>query len=153
MEKLKVLIAEDHAITSKLLARMLSSSGKIEIVGVVSDGASVLQAIPETKPDLILLDISLPFVDGLQVMESLKNQNHDMKILVLSGHSEAWIIRKSMDLGAAGYLSKSVSITEVIDAILTISNGDLYFDKTSMDSILKFESAEQVEVSSLISSN
>ncbi len=137
MKKLKVLVAEDHSVTAKLLARMLSSSEMIEVVGVVSDGAEVLKSIDEKEIDLILLDISLPFVDGIQVMEKLNKMNKDIKILVLSGHSESWIIKKSMELGASGYLTKSVSINEVIDAILAINRGESYLDKNSLESILE----------------
>jgi len=141
MGKMKVLIAEDHHVTAKLLSRMLSSSEQLEIVGVVADGEQVLKAIDDKEIDLILLDITLPFIDGIQVMEKLAKMNSDIKVLVLSAHSESWIIRKSIELGASGYLTKSVTINEVIDAVLAINRGESYFNKNSLEALLNDKSS------------
>lgn len=143
MKKLKVLIAEDHAITAKLLSRMLDNSKEIQVVGIASNGYEVLDMVKKKEVDLILLDIMMPFLDGLQVMDKLfKNPATDkIKILVLSVHDEGWIIQKSMAMGASGYISKMVPIGEVIEAIVSVSKGKQYLDAGSLRSLIEAKAA------------
>ena len=136
MNSMNVLIAEDHAITAKLLARMLSRSANINVVGVVSNGMGVMKMAAEKDIDVVLLDITMPYLDGMQTMDQLFKSYPNIKVLILSGHTESWIIEKSLKLGASGYLTKQVDTNEVIEAITTVYNGENYLDDTSLHAII-----------------
>jgi len=136
MNPMNVLIAEDHAITAKLLARMLSRSEDINVVGVVSNGLGVLKMVAEKEVDIVLLDLSMPYLDGIQTMDRLFKDYPKIKVLVLSGHTESWMIEKSLKLGASGYLTKQVDTAEVIEALVTVQRGDNYLDETSLHAIV-----------------
>lgn len=136
MNSMNVLIAEDHAITAKLLARMLSRSGNINVVGIVSNGMGVMKMAAEKDIDVVLLDITMPYLDGMQTMDQLFKLYPNIKVLILSGHTESWIIEKSLKLGASGYLTKQVDTNEVIEAITTVYNGENYLDSTSLHTLI-----------------
>ncbi len=136
MNSMNLLIAEDHAITAKLLAKMLSRNEHINVVGVVSNGMGVIKMVAEKDVDVILLDIEMPYLDGLQTMDLLMKNHPNIKVLVLSGHTESWIIEKSLKLGASGYITKQVDTNEVIEALFAVYKGDSYLDETSLHSII-----------------
>ncbi len=136
IENIKILIAEDHAITAKLLNRVLSRSGKIEVVGIARDGNEVIRMAETMDPDVILLDITMPYVDGITAMDRIFSVKPDVKVLILSGHTEAWVIKKSLNAGAAGYLTKQVDLELIIDAITTVHHGGSYLDRYCLISIL-----------------
>jgi len=136
MSTIKVLIAEDHTLTAKLLARMLSRSERIEVIDVVYNGIGVLKVVQQKAVDVILLDITMPYLDGLQTMNKILTDNPNIKILILSGHTEGWIIEKSLKLGASGYLTKQVDVDEIVDAIIKVHSGENYLDDTSLHSIV-----------------
>ena len=106
------------------------------------NGKEVLEYESTNLVDVILLDITMPIIDGLEVMERLFNKNSHSKILVLSGHTEGWVIEKSIKLGAAGYLTKRVDMNEIITAITTVYNGDNYIDESSLSVILQTNGAK-----------
>ncbi|MFW5662224.1 MAG: response regulator, partial [Bacteroidota bacterium] len=84
----------------------------------------------------ILMDINMPYLDGIQAMDAIFRVNSLVRILVLSGHTEAWVIRHSLNSGASGYLTKKVSQVEIIDAIMAVHEGGAYLDMMSLDVIL-----------------
>jgi DNA-binding NarL/FixJ family response regulator len=145
MNSMNVLIAEDHAITAKLLARMLSRSSNINVVGVVSNGMGVMKMVAEKPVDIILMDITMPYLDGMQTMDQLFKKHPKVKVLILSGHTESWVIEKSLKLGASGYLTKQVDTNEVIEAITTVYNGENYLDDTSLHAIVHSRSIKKDE--------
>ena len=133
---MNVLIAEDHTITAKLLSKMLSKYKYINVIGIASDGREVLELEAKNKVDVLLLDITMPVIDGLEVMERLFDKNSKVKILILSAHSEGWIIEKSLRLGASGYLTKKVDMNEIIEAIISVHNGVNYMDDNSLIALI-----------------
>jgi two-component system nitrate/nitrite response regulator NarL len=137
MTPLKVLIAEDHAITAKLLARMIGDSPDIEVVGIANNGVETIEFIINHDVDIILLDLTMPIMDVFQVMEIIFKTNPKIRALVLSGHSEPQIIQRSLDFGASGYLIKTVSIEEVISALITINKGENYIDEESLRTLIE----------------
>ena len=137
MNKIDVLIAEDHSLTAKLLARMLGKKKNINIVDIASDGNEVLSIVDVKKVDIILLDLSMPFLDGIQTMVLLFKKNVNIKVIVLSGHTEGKLIHRSVESGASGYLTKTVDMNEILDALVTVYEGGTYFDEISMESISK----------------
>lgn len=101
----------------------------IEIVSEASNGMHALSEIQKTQPDLIITDLSMPGLDGFELIELVANKFPQIKILVLTMHGERAYVQKAIDLGISGYLLKDVSIDELIDAINAVLEGDFYFCK------------------------
>ncbi len=135
MDKIKVLIADDHNMVAKLINHMLKASNEIEVVSVVNDGNEVLKTVNKMDVDVILLDIDMPSLDGMQTMLRVQKKFPDIKIIMLSHHAEPWVIQKSIESGASGYLTKYAESHEVIDAVLTIHKGGKYFCKTALQTL------------------
>lgn len=134
--RMKILIAEDHGLTAKLLSSLLAQNDRIEIIGVVGDGQQVLRAVDRYLIDIVLLDLSMPVLDGLQTMKKLFEKTAEVKVLVLSGHSDSRFIEKSLSLGASGYVTKKVDTNELIQALITVHSGGNYLDKASLDALV-----------------
>jgi DNA-binding NarL/FixJ family response regulator len=133
---MRVLIAEDHMITARLLEKMLKADTDLDIVGVATNGKEVIKMVQEQVVDIILMDINMPFLDGLHAMEKISYINPNIKIIVISGYTEAWIIKFSISSGAQGYLSKRVNVSEIIEAIDVVRNGGTYLDELSLNAIV-----------------
>lgn len=130
-----VLIAEDHTLTAHLLAKMLSKNEDINVIGIVSDGFKVIEVVTQKEIDICLLDISMPNLDGLKTLKALSRKKNKAKFLILSAHTENWIIEKAMKLGASGYLTKKADMDEVIRALYAVYSGEKYFDSFALASI------------------
>jgi DNA-binding NarL/FixJ family response regulator len=133
----KVLIAEDFSLTAKILAKMLNNSEFIEVAAVIDNGLEVMDYLLKNYIDLLLLDITLPKFSGIQILEKLIEERLDLKVLVLSANTDHKIIRKALDLGAVGYLTKSVCISEVIDAIHAVIRGETYIDNNALQILIE----------------
>jgi DNA-binding NarL/FixJ family response regulator len=137
---IKVLIAEDHTLTAKLLENMLNDTNDVSVIGTVSNGYSVLDLAERNQIDVCLLDISMPYFDGIQTLEVLSKKFPEIKVLILTGHTESWIIEKSFNLGAQGFLTKHVDMKEVVSALNKVVNGEYYLDKASRNSLINSSS-------------
>ena len=135
MDTIKVLIADDHNMVAKLINHMLKPSDEIEVVALVNDGNEVLEKAEEIDIDVMLLDIDMPSLDGIQTMIRVLKKHPETKAIILSHHSEPWVIQKSMESGASGYLTKYAESHEVIDAIMTVHQGGKYFCKTTLQKL------------------
>jgi PAS domain S-box-containing protein len=131
----KVLIAEDHNLTAKLLKVMLLNSMIVDVVGVVTSGLDLFEKLLEQKAEILLLDLVMPEFDGIHSIEKICEQFPRLKIIILSAHTEAWLIQKALSSGALGYLTKYADSDEVIEAIKTVSQGRNYLCKTTLNSI------------------
>lgn len=129
----KVLLAEDHKITAKLITAIIEHSGTCKIVGIAENGREVIEMARNSELDIIIMDINMPFVDGISAMEEIFSFHKDIKIIVLSSHTEAWIIKKSINVGASGYVTKMTDLDSIIEAIMTVYNGGAYLDPISMN--------------------
>ncbi len=136
MEKINILIADDHLLFAKLMSNLLLSANNVNIAGIASDGEETLKMIGEKKIDIVLLDIGMPKIDGLQVLKELKSNYPGIKIIVVSSRNDAWLIKKSLNTGALGYLTKSANDFEVLEAIKTVYNGESYCSQDTMKSIV-----------------
>lgn len=141
---MNILIAEDHTLTARLLAGILEKKHGLTIVGIVSDGIKAVRAVNEFLPDICLFDISMPYMDGIKALKEIKSTHPNIKIIMLSGHSEKWIIEKTISYGASGYLTKHVEPAEILAAIMSVSSGEYYFDKISSE-ILELKTSNKFE--------
>jgi len=124
---INAVLADDHEIVRKGIKILLEDDGNIQVVAEAADGNEALQRIEETDPDLLITDIRMPIMDGLQTTKAVKNQFPGVKILVLSMHDDEDYIMKSVEFGADGYLLKDTSKPEFVKAIDVVMSGQKYF--------------------------
>lgn len=127
MKKIKVLLAEDHTIVRKGLCSILESDSNIVVVGEASNGNEALAEAKKINPDIIVLDISMPLLNGLEVAWQLSRILPDIKILILSMHDSEEMVFKSLEAGAKGYILKKAVPDELIAAIKMLFYGKTYF--------------------------
>ena len=113
----RIVIAEDHTILREGLRSLLSSNPDLEIVGEAEDGRSAIRCIDEFRPDLVLMDLSMPKMNGLDAIAEVKNQYPDTKVLVLTVHKAEEYVFESLKAGADGYLLKDATHAELVMAI------------------------------------
>ncbi|MBI5568627.1 MAG: response regulator transcription factor [Desulfomonile tiedjei] len=124
--KSRIVIAEDHTIIREGLRSLLTSDPDFEIVGEAENGLQAVQCIEKLRPDLVLMDISMPRMDGLEAIRRIREHSPDTKILVLTVHKNEEYILATLQAGADGYALKYVSHAELVSAIKTVLRGETY---------------------------
>jgi two-component system nitrate/nitrite response regulator NarL len=126
-KRVRILIADDHPVVRRGLGSMLASQEQFEIVGEAGDGHQTLERARTLLPDVILMDIDMPQMSGLAVTELLRQQLPQIKVLILSMHSNPEFVVRILQSGARGYALKDTSPDELVRAITTIHAGDAFF--------------------------
>jgi len=138
MEKsIKVFIADDHQMVVEGLKLLLNEIEEIDIVGEANDGNSLLAKLPQNKPDIIILDVNMPGLNGIEITKKLKKESPSIKILILTMYSEGGIIRQLKDAGADGYILKNTGKNELSHAIMAIMEGKKYYSQEVQESLHK----------------
>lgn len=135
--KKRILLADDHAILRSGLRFMLTSQDDLEIIGEASTGAETLKQSEMLQPDLILLDLSMPGISGLDVLPALCRLAPSAKILVLTMHDDKRYLKQALQNGASGYVLKKAADTELITAIRTVLAGEIYVHHSMMRFLLE----------------
>ena len=115
MKRLRVLVAEDHAAVRSSVVRLLSKN--YDVVGTVNDGRALLDAVHTTEPDVLVVDLSLPVITGIEAASILKKRDCASKIVFLTVHNDADFVRAAHDAGALGYVLKQQMTTDLPEAI------------------------------------
>lgn len=123
---LKVMLVDDHALIREGLRQLLEFDGSIEVVGEAGSGEECLVKIKSTKPQVLLLDINMPGMNGIEVLEEIKRQKLDVKVLILTVHNEVEYLLKAVDIGVDGYLLKESEYSELKRAIDIVMDGESY---------------------------
>ena len=126
MSKIKVAIVDDHKMLVEGIVKMMSEYDNIEVVGVAHNAGSCRSSIPFWKPDVLMLDIGLPDISGLDFCKELKIEYPNLKILALTSHNEYAMVKQMLDNGASGYLVKNAESKEVIEGIETVYEGETF---------------------------
>jgi DNA-binding NarL/FixJ family response regulator len=126
MEPIKLMIVDDHCMIREGLKQLLELDGDIKIIGEASEGKACLNSVDSIKPDIVLLDINMPEMNGLKVLEQLKINKCKSKVLMLTIHNEVEYLMRAIDLGADGYIMKDSESATLRKAIFTIYNGQKY---------------------------
>ncbi|WP_417942443.1 response regulator [Flavobacterium sp. RS13.1] len=124
---IRVVLADDHVFVRDGIKSLLENEANIEVVGEAIDGADALEVVTATKPDLLIVDIRMPNLTGIEVVEKLRNDHNAVKIIMLSMHESEEYVLKSIKAGADGYLLKGSSKDEFMKALHTVANGGKYF--------------------------
>lgn len=126
MKPIKVLIVDDHKLMRQGIMQLLELDSGIEIIGEANDGVECLSFLTKHKPNIILLDINMPNMNGFEVLSIIKARRKKYKVLVLTIHSETEYLIKAMDLGVNGYILKDADFDDLREAIYTIFKGENY---------------------------
>lgn len=124
---IRVVLADDHVFVRDGIKSLLENEANIEVVGEAIDGADALEVVAANKPDLLIVDIRMPNLTGIEVVEKLRSDNNNVKIIMLSMHESEEYVLKSIKAGADGYLLKGSSKDEFLKALHTVANGGKYF--------------------------
>ena len=136
---IKVLIADDHAIVRTGLRALINSEPTMKLIGEATGGYEVIDLVGKTQPDILILDLSMPDLDGIEVTKKIKNLFPDIRILILTIHEDEALLRAALKAGAGGYILKHAAEAELISAIHTILRGDLYVDPSLVRRLLTDE--------------
>ncbi|MGO8925365.1 MAG: response regulator [Limisphaerales bacterium] len=133
---IKVLVADDHPVVRKGLQNCLARQGHLRIVGEAADGDEALRKALELSPDIVLMDISMPGMNGLSVTEVLRKEAPEIKVLVLSVHTNKDYIFRVIQAGGHGYVSKEAPPEELVRAIEAVHAGESYFPEDVARAVL-----------------
>lgn len=135
--KIRVLLADDHKLFRDGLRTMLSGQKNIEVVGDAVDGMMALEMAGKLKPDIILMDISMPGLNGIEATRRIGTEYPDIWVIILSMHSERRFVVESLKAGARGYFLKDSAIEELIRAIETVKSGQVFLSSQITDFVVK----------------
>ncbi|MFZ5999901.1 MAG: response regulator [Bacteroidota bacterium] len=127
MKTIKVMLADDHALIREGFRSLLGKNELFEIVGEAENGKELMQLITQSTPDVVLVDINMPQMSGLEVLEQTKKSRPEIKFIILTMHEEREYIKRALTAGAEGYLLKNVEKAELEKAIKTVFEGGKYF--------------------------
>ena len=135
-QKLNVLLADDHKLLRAGLKLLLQRNPDIAVVGEAADGEQTLQLFQQLEPDLLLLDLSMPKMDGLDCLREIKSRWPAAKVIVLTMHEDENYIKQAMQAGAAAYVHKSAADTDLFKAIDAVQAGQLYLSQQDSSLLL-----------------
>lgn len=128
MKKLRILLADDHKIVREGLRTLINSQPDMQVVGEAANGKEVLVKARELKPDVVVMDLSMPELNGLQATERLKAERPEMKVVALTAHEDESYLRQLCKVGAAGYVLKRSAGDELVKAIGTVAKGGVHYE-------------------------
>lgn len=143
MQKIKILLAEDHAVVRESIRESLTHDEEFQVVGEASDGHEAVKLAGRLVPDVIVMDISMPGLNGIEATRQIKSFQPSVAILILTAYDDEQYIFSVLSAGAAGYLLKDVGMSELVEAIKTVFKGDSVLHPTIAKKVLhKFRSGK-----------
>ena len=136
MTKLRILLAEDHRILREGLKRLIDEQPNMEVIGEADDGVVAWQQACQLQPDIVLMDVSMPRMNGAEATGKIKELCPQVKVIALTAHRASAYLTQMLKAGALGYVLKHTAFTELMDAILTVSKGGRYIDRASQELML-----------------
>ncbi|MDP4182719.1 MAG: response regulator transcription factor [Bacillota bacterium] len=137
MKKIKILIADDHLMVRQGIKQILELENDIEVVSQASNGEEAVKFAKEVKPDVILMDINMPGMNGLEAIKELKQEKEIFRVIVLTIHQDREYLFKTLQLGAEGYVLKDAEASVLIEAIRTVSDGESYIQPNMTRELVK----------------
>ena len=137
IKKITVMLVDDHPMVQGGLSACLSFYEDIKVVGSTTEGKEALNKALELKPDVILMDISMPFMNGIDATEIITEQLDDTKVLIFSMHDSAEFVTSSIQAGASGYILKDTTSEEVYYAIKAVANGKTHFSSSIAKALIE----------------
>jgi DNA-binding NarL/FixJ family response regulator len=134
--KLRIVLVDDHKVMREGLRMVLDRANNLEVVGEAGDGLAGLNVIRELRPDVVVMDISMPGVNGLKATEMLKAEIPATKVLILTRHTDSSYVQQLLRSGASGYLLKQSASEELVRAIRRVSAGHSYLDPAVTEQVV-----------------
>jgi len=125
---IKVLLTDDHALVRTGMQRLLEDSKEVEIIGEADTGETSLKLVQELNPDVVLMDVNMPGMGGVEASRRILQRDPDKKIIILTIHNEQTFPKRLLEIGAKGYLTKECDLDEMIFAIKQVANGGSYIE-------------------------
>lgn len=148
----KIMITDDHSMIREGLKNLLELDGDIEVIAEAENGEECLEKLATVKPDVLLLDINMPKMNGLQVLQSLKDRKSKIKVLVLTVHNETEYLMKAVDIGINGYVLKDSESAELKKAIFAIVDGEDYIQPSlipALNSKMILKNEDEIKIEAL----
>ena len=130
MAKIKVLVVDDHTIVRDGICALLAFAGDIEVTGVASNGREALDAIGQSRPDVVLMDIAMPILDGLEATQRICKEAPEIKVIILSQYDDKEHVLSLLEAGASGFISKTAVSAELPSAIRYVHRGESFLSPT-----------------------
>lgn len=149
---IKIMIVDDHSMVREGLKNLLELDGDIEVIEQAENGIDCLDKLEKITPDVLLLDINMPCMDGLEVIAKLKEKQSKVKILLLTAHNEVEYLMKAVELGINGYVLKDASSSLLRKAIDTINKGEIFIQPTLvpvLDDKMEEKKQDEIKIDSL----
>lgn len=137
MSKIRVLLADDHTIVRQGLRALLDSQEDIEVVGEAEDGRQAFEKTKELIPDIVIIDITMPNLNGIEATRQIKKLNPEIKVLVLTVHDNEEYIHQILQAGASGYLLKESAVTDLVSAINAVKKGGIFLSPAISKVVVK----------------
>ncbi|HVP36243.1 MAG TPA: response regulator transcription factor [Terriglobales bacterium] len=154
MSKIKILIADDHKILRQGIRSLLAPHADFEVVGETSDGPETLKETFKLKPDVVLMDIGMPNLNGFEATRQIKKKLPEVKVLVLTMYLDDEYVLQALQSGASGYVLKDVAVEELVTAIRAVNNDQYYLSpsisRTVIDAYLRKTEKGEKEPSELL---
>ena len=133
---IKILIADDHAIVAEGLKHLVEAQSDLQVVGTVGDGRAAVRAAKETEPDVVLMDLSMPELNGADAARAIIDERPECKVIVLSMYAEREYVRRALKAGATGYVVKRSAAKELVEAIRAVHAGQRYLSPRVADVVI-----------------
>jgi two-component system, NarL family, response regulator LiaR len=137
LEKIRVIIADDHPAFREGLCRLLADEDELEVVGQAADGEEAVSLTKELKPDVAIIDVTMPRLNGIEAARRIKTESPDTAVLIVSAFNYQNYILASLRAGAAGYLTKDTPIRELVDAVRVAHAGEGIIDRTEAEKVIR----------------
>lgn len=137
MNQIRIVLADDHTIVRKGLLSLLEEEDDITVVGEAEDGYEAISKSLDLSPDVIVMDVGMPSLNGIEALKILKKENPDFRVLILSMHSNEEYIIKALKSGASGYILKKSAPNELTSAIRIANSGDTYLSPAITSKVIK----------------
>ena len=124
---ISVLVADDHSVVREGVRRLIEGESDIQLCGEAADGREVLEQVEAHRPNVVILDITMPCLSGLETLERVRSKHPDIKTILLSIHADPPMIQNAISLGVDGYLLKNARSSEILSAIRAVTRGGSYF--------------------------
>lgn len=127
--RIRVIIVDDHKLMRRIMHEVLRRDEHIEVVGSAADGLEALRLIQNAASDVVLLDLALPEMDGVEVLKKLREQAIKTPVIIVSVHSQTHAVNRALQEGAQGYVTKTSMTRELVPAVWAVSEGQTYVSK------------------------
>ena len=148
-KKTRILVADDHAVVREGFRRLVEATPGLEVVAEAETGEQAVSLFEQTQPDLVIMDLSMPGIDGIEALRRIMKKDPRAHVIIVSVHDESSYVKRVLEAGARGYLSKRAGPEILTEAIVKVANGERFIEPSLASNIL-LEQREQEDVSSIL---